>query len=73
MFILERFGYTPETFRARIKQFRIDGGMTQEQFADYLGGLSVATVSKWERGLVVPTSRAVLNRLVVMKVIPVLV
>lgn len=69
MNLLERIGYTPETFRDAVKKFRAEGGLTREQMANYLGCVTVSTIYKWERDGVTPRNKAVISRLIQMKVI----
>ena len=45
-----------ETNKSKIEQMRIAKGMTQQQLAEAVGGKQ-ANVSRWERGIVVPSAK----------------
>ncbi len=38
----------------RIKQLRIESGLSVSQLNSYLGGISKQSISKWERGKAIP-------------------
>lgn len=68
--VLKRLGVSPGDFAEMIRAFRKKGGLTQEELADFLGGVSVSIVVKWEAGRHVPRSKTIVNKLVTMGVIP---
>lgn len=65
----KKLNMTREEFRQKILEFRHAGGMTQEELADYLGGITTSTIQKWERGAVVPNSSAMIGKLLTMRVL----
>lgn len=62
-------GITPEEFSSKVINFRLAALFSQQELADYIGGLSAMTISRWERGTALPTSKMVLSRLMERKII----
>ncbi len=52
----------PDSLAAQIRGLRLAYGMSQAKLAERLG-VSRVTVSNWERGIAVPTSRVIYRRI----------
>ncbi len=60
---------TPEKFREKLINFRHAALFSQQEMADYIGGLSSMTISRWERGFSMPNSKMIVSRLMERKII----
>ena len=60
---------TSEQFADMIYKFRLRAGFSLWDMALYIGGLSAATVQRWEKRGVIPRSGLVIGKLIDRKII----